>query len=131
MRGLDTNVLVRFLVQDDPKQAARATAVIESALSSGETLFLNHIVLCETVWVLESAYEISKADVADVLDRLMLTPQVSFEDKEEARTALSEYRVGKGDFADYLIGEVNSRSGCLETVTFDRDLGGSTRFKLF
>lgn len=130
MIGLDTNVLVRFLVQDDPKQSARATALIRSTVGSGDTLFLNHMVLCETVWVLESAYDIPRKQVADVLDQLLLTEHVSFEQKEEARSALTEYRAGKGDFADYLIGAVNARSGCVETVTFDRALSGATGFRV-
>jgi predicted nucleic-acid-binding protein len=128
MKGLDTNVLVRYLVKDDEKQAERASAFIRKIASSGESCFINHIVLCELVWVLESAYGFPKKEIADVLDKILITKQFEIESKDIIRQAILDYRHGKGDLADYLIGRINHASGCDATITFDRDLKPSACF---
>jgi len=130
MIGLDTNVLVRYLVKDDPRQASKASAYIRSAIERSETLFLNHIVLCEVVWVLESAYRYPKNAVLDVLEKVLLTKQFRIERKDEVWAALEEYRENEGDFADYLIGRANHSRGCEHTVTFDQTLKGSQTFRV-
>lgn len=130
MIGLDTNVLVRFLVQDDQAQAARAQEVIAAAVEAGERLYLNRIVLCELVWVLAGAYEEPKVEIAGTLERLLRAEQIEVERRDEVRRALDRYRSGRGDYADYLIGEGNQRDGCLHTVTFDRDLSKEAGFEL-
>jgi predicted nucleic-acid-binding protein len=130
MIGLDTNVLVRFLVQDDVRQSTRARELIQSAIDAGDELFLNHIVLCETVWVLESAYKFKRARIADTLEKLLLAEHVVVERKDEVRTVLAAYRAGKADFADHIIAAVNVRNGCDETVTFDTELRGTPSFRV-
>ena len=72
MRGLDTNVLVRYIVKDDHRQAEKASAYIRGVTERGEDCFINHIVLCELVWVLEAAYGFSKKEIAGVLERYLL-----------------------------------------------------------
>jgi len=130
MIGFDTNLLVRFLVRDDPAQAARVDALVDECLRSDEAVLLNGIVLCETVWVLESAYGFSRGVVAEVLEKILLTRQFDVESREEVWRALGRFRRGRGDFADYLLGERNSALGCSRTATFDRALEGEEGFLL-
>ena len=119
MIGIDTNVLVRYLVQDDPEQAARATRFIVHGCSSDEPCLINRVVLCELVWVLEGAYRYGRGKVSEALEGILRTAQLKVEDHQEAWTALRQYRAGS-DFADALIAVVNQREGCEHTVTFDR-----------
>jgi predicted nucleic-acid-binding protein len=128
MTGLDTNVLVRYLTQDDPGQAKKASAIIEEAAMKGEKLLIHPVVLCELVWVLETAYDYGRNDVATTLDRIVRTAQFEIADKEIVWSAWADYRSGKGDFADYLIGRANGRLGAAHTVTFDRELKGHRQF---
>lgn len=120
MKGLDTNILIRHLTQDNPAQARLATRFITSECSREEPCFINRIVLCETVWVLESAYGYSREDIAAVLERVIRTHQFRIEDVQAAWIALRLYRSGGADFADCLLGETNREAGCTETVTLDR-----------
>ena len=128
MNGLDTNVLVRYLVKDDKKQAERAGAYIRKTAVNGEGCFINSIVLCELVWVLESAYQYKKETIADVLERILATKQFEFERKDLTRQAVHEYREGRGDLADYLIGRINQAQGCEVTASFDRALRNASAF---
>lgn len=130
MKGLDTNVLVRYLVKDKPEQAEKAIAYIQKVVASGENCFINHLVLCELVWVLESAYGYKKKEIADVLQKLLMTKQFEIEFKDTARRAINEYSQGKGDLADYLIGNINHLNVCDVTATFDHDLKESRSFIL-
>ncbi len=130
MIGFDTNVLVRFLVRDDPLQAARVDGLVGECLDSGEAILLNGIVLCETVWVLESAYRFPRSVVGEVLERILLTRQLEVEDREGVWRALGRFRKGRADFADYLLGERNSALGCHRTATFDGALEGEEGFLL-
>ena len=130
MTGLDTNVLLRYLTQDDPAQAKTASAIIDDAAAKGETLLIHPIVLCELVWVLESAYDYGRLDVASTLDRILRTAQFEVADKETVWSAWADYRSGKADFADYLIGRANGQLGATHTVTFDRELKGHRQFRV-
>jgi predicted nucleic-acid-binding protein len=126
--GLDTNVLVRYLTQDDPSQAAKASRVIDAA--EGGELFVSSVVVCELVWVLEDSYDQKRDQIAQVLERLLLTGQLTFESKDLLWQVLADYRQGKGDLADYMIGRLAQRAGAPETLTFDRALKGSQFFRL-
>lgn len=128
MRGLDTNVLVRYLVRDDKKQAEKASAYIHKMTASGKRCYVNHVVLCELVWVLESAYEYSKREIAEVLEKILVTKQFEIDAKDLVSQAVHDYRNGSGDIADYLIGRVNRAKGCDATVTFDLALKASPYF---
>jgi len=120
VRGLDTNVLVRYLTQDDPRQSKRANAVIDAALAGDDRLHIDTIVLCELVWVLSTAYQLDRATVAATLLQLIDVAQLSLDDRDLLRQAAQRYRVGPGDFADYAIGLRNHAAGCETTLTFDR-----------
>ena len=119
MIALDTNVLIRFLVEDDEAQSRRATKLIEGAVARDEQLFVSDIVMCETVWVLSSAYGFSRAEIVDALSQLLRARSVVFNSADSIARALDAYRKERGDFADYLIRE-HARSAGAETVaTFD------------
>ena len=130
MLGIDTNVLVRHLVQDDPRQSHAATQVITKQCTRDNPGFINRIVLCELVWVLESAYGYSKDTIVNVLDRLLRTSQLRVEDAQTAWTAYRLYQKGKADFADCLLGSTNRLGGCESTVTLDRAAGRLEGFQL-
>lgn len=120
MIGLDTNVLVRYLAQDDRTQSPLATRFIEGSLSQDEPGFVPTIVLCELVWVLETSYEFDRERVAAVLDGLLRAQQLKFEDPDAASQALRDFQTSKADYVDCLIQRLGSIAGCSHTVTFDR-----------
>ncbi len=128
MTGFDSNVLVRYLVRDDADQAAVVSRLITDAAEGGVSVYLNKVVVCETVWVLESAYGYPKDTIADVLEKLLLTQRFEFEERDHVWRSLRRYREGRADLADYMIGEANHASGCEETATFDRALKGEGGF---
>ena len=130
MIGLDTNVLVRYLTEDDEAQLARVDALVTEALERQERLHLNTIVLCETAWVLRSVYGFDRNQLREALSRVVATRQFSVENLGIVRRAVDAFGRGKGDFADYLIGFLNQQSGCRTTATFDSDLRGAERFRL-
>lgn len=126
MIGLDTNVLVRYLLRDDPVQAARA----ERELERNERFLIDSIVLCELVWVLETGYGSSRTEIAAALERILATAQFEIESKDLALAALDDFRRSAADFSDCLIGRRNRAAGVPETVTFDRSLKGLEGFRL-
>jgi predicted nucleic-acid-binding protein len=130
MKGLDTNILVRYLTQDDRKQSKLAEKEIEKAISSGEKLMVQPIVICELVWVLESAYDYRKSEILTVLDQIMRTAQFEISDKDTVWRALNDFYESKGDFADYYIGRAHKRSGAMITLTFDKLLKDSEMFSV-
>jgi predicted nucleic-acid-binding protein len=130
MKGLDTNVIVRYLTQDDPAQAKRANAIIDRALAGAERLHLDTVVLCELVWVLRSAYGYDRATVAATLLKLTEASQLSVDDPDRLRDATRRYAQGTGDFADYVLGLRNQAAGCETTLTFDRAHRRSDLFTL-
>ncbi len=130
MIGVDTNVLVRYLTQDDPVQARKVDTFVATAIETGDRLHVDDIVLCELVWVLRAAYRFGKPVIAAALDKVMSTAIFSFDDRELLRSALTDYRNGPGDFSDYVIGRRNTRAGCEHTVTFDRPLNRERSFLL-
>lgn len=130
MIGLDTNVLVRYLTQDDPVQARKANHIIERALSTGSRVHVDAVVFCELVWVLKGVYEFERAEICSALEQLLDAAQVSVAGRAIVREALSSYRLGRGDFADCLIALNNDAAGCSSTATFDKALRGSKLFTL-
>lgn len=122
MIALDTNVLVRFLVDDDPKQAAAAAALINRVIADGDTLFVSDVVVCETVWVMSVSYDIGRREIAAVLRNLLRARHVTFRAADQLIRALEAYEAGKGDFADYLIREHARAADCDSVATFDRVL---------
>ncbi len=130
MIGLDTNLLIRYLVRDDPSQFDRARAEIEAAANRDEPLMINAIVLCEVVWVLGSAYDYSRTEIADAIEQILATAQFVIEWSDEARQALRDCRTTKAGFTDAFIGRINSSLSAAPTMTFDRDLAPLATFRV-
>jgi predicted nucleic-acid-binding protein len=126
--ALDTNVLVRFIVDDDPSQTAMAAAMIDRAGRRGVALFVPQIVLCELVWVLSFAYRFSRKEIVGALNQLRRAAQITVEGADEVRRAIEEYHSMRGDFSDYLIAERAIANGCTAVATFDRALLADARF---
>jgi predicted nucleic-acid-binding protein len=120
VKGLDTNVVVRYLTQDDRAQSRKANAIIDAALAGGDRVHLDTVVLCELVWVLRSAYRYDRKTVADVLGKLVEAAQISVDDRDRLLDAVGRYGRGTGDFADYVLALRNRAAGCDTTLTFDR-----------
>lgn len=130
MIGLDTNVVIRYLVQDDAKQAAIATTLIERELSADNPGLLTNIVLCEIVWVLEDSYGLARARVGEILEALFTAKQIALENADLAWQALRKLRSDAIDFSDALIALMAEKLGCSHTVTFDRDAAKMAQFQL-
>lgn len=120
MIGLDTNVVIRYLTQDDPKQSAIANRIIEQELTEKNQGYITLISLIEITWVLESCYEQSKNDVINVLDLLLTIKQISIEKTDLVYLALKRFRTGSADFSDALITLVCEDAGCKRVVSFDK-----------
>lgn len=130
MIGIDTNVLIRYIVQDDPRQARAATRLIEGQCSAEDPGFISHMVLCEFVWVLSSAYRYAKPEVIGVLEQLLRVAQLRVENPQILWRALEDFRRHRADFSDHLIGRLHAAQGCERTVTFDRLAAGAEGFEL-
>jgi predicted nucleic-acid-binding protein len=130
MIGLDSNVLVRYLVQDDAGQCARVDRLFRDGVAGDRSFHVPVVVLCELVWVLESGYALERAAIVDALERILITAQFTVEAKDLVRQALAEYAAGRGGFADGIIGLANRAAGCATTVTFDRGLRKSPAYQL-
>lgn len=117
MIGLDTNVLVRYLVQDNPEQAQQAKCAIEQATAKNIPIFINQIVICELLWVLSYSYDYSKDALIDLLQKILSTKQFEMEGREILWAAFGLYKKSKADFADCLLGIKNHRAGCSTTMT--------------
>lgn len=130
MTGVDTNVLVRFLTRDDPAQFRRADAFLCDLARRGELAFVDVVVLCELVWVLETAYGYDRSAISSALEGMLSASDLAIQERDRVRAAATAYRDRQGDFADHLIGELNAHAGCDKTVTFDRKLRSSARFQV-
>ncbi len=119
MLGIDTNVLVRFLVRDDEAQYEKARKLIKREVAAGRRVFIGQLVLLETEWVLRSRYGLSKNQIIETLSSLLDTADVQFEDEPAIEEALFTWKDAAADFADCLIGAKNRRLGCRATATFD------------
>lgn len=119
MIALDTNVLVRFLVQDDPAQAVAARGLIAGCTEDAPA-FIGREVLVELVWVLERAYRFGRAEIADTLDGLMAAEELVIEEIASAARAAHLYRETGGGFADLMIAAAAERAGAAALYTFDR-----------
>ncbi len=120
MIGLDTNVVIRFLAQDDEAQSPAATRLI-SRLSPERPGFISLVVLAEITWVLASAYKASRLRIAQAVDGLLRSAELIVEGAGAAYRALAAYEASAtGEFADALIAQVAALAGATEAVTFDR-----------
>jgi len=130
MIGLDTNVLVRYLTQDDPIQSPKAADLIERALTESEPGYISIVAMVETTWVLERTYEFSATDIAVAIERMLQAPVLTVESEQEVFTAMIAMKERRASFSDALIGALGARAGCSTTVTFNRRAAGLENFDL-
>jgi predicted nucleic-acid-binding protein len=119
MLGIDTNVLVRFLVRDDETQFEKARKLIKREVSAGRRVLVNQLVLMESEWVLRSRYAVPKNQIIAAISGLLDAIDIQFEDEQSIEEALFMWKDTAADFADCLIGAKNRRLGCRATVSFD------------
>lgn len=119
MIGVDTNVLVRYLVRDDQRQFEAARRLINREDGANEPTMISLVVLVEAEWVLRSRYDLNKADIAAAFSALLDTADLVFEDEPTLEHALYMWKVSRADFADCLINARHQRLGCRATATFD------------
>ena len=129
MIGLDTNVLVRYIVQDEPAQARKATALIES-LTDENPGFISLVALVELVWVIQGCYAAAKDDTLALLDKLLRLRTLRLENTEVVARAVRAYAASAADFADCLIECSGSQAQCSHTATFDRNASKTAGMQL-
>jgi predicted nucleic-acid-binding protein len=120
MIGLDSNILVRYLTQDDPIQSPKATAIIERRLTEENPGFVCIVAMAETVWVLDRACGLAMHEIAAAIERMLQTDVLVVENEQEVFTAMIALKEGHGSFADALIVALGARVGCSRTLTFDQ-----------
>lgn len=122
MIGLDTNVLVRYLTQDEPRQSAAATRLIDEELTAAEPGFISLIVLVELGWVLRRLYGATEAELADTAADLLASPQFHVEDRSVVQATVQHFRSlkSKAGWTDQLVAQIAKAAGCGRTVTFDK-----------
>ncbi len=120
MIGLDTNILVRLLVRDDPDQTEQARRFIDNRCTPESPGFINSVVLAEVVWVLDRVYRFPRRQIAAAIESLLMGQDRIVEYHDDVQAALAEYRSSNIDFIDAVIGRINLARGCEATATFDR-----------
>jgi len=130
MIGLDTNILLRFIVSDDPKQTSAAKEFLTRHCTPQNPGFVNLIVLCELVWVLNKAYRFARSDIAKLISGMLANRALVLEARDEVAAALHGFEADGLDFPDLLIGGINRSRGCQFTATFDRKATKQDGFKL-
>jgi len=129
MIGLDTNVIVRYLAQDDPVQSRKATACI-GQLSESRPGFISLIVVAETAWVLKTVYRLTDAVIAAAIERLLQASELVVQNEQQVFYAVAVAKQGRGSLADALIGALGGTAGCDHTLTFDRKAARLPEFEL-
>jgi predicted nucleic-acid-binding protein len=119
MIGLDTNVLVRYLTQDDPIQSPKATEIIERHLTEQNPGFVSVVAMVETAWASDCVYDLRPRDIAAAIERMLQADLLVVENEQEVFTAMVALKHGYGSFAHALIAELGIRAGCASTLTFD------------
>lgn len=130
MKGIDTNILIRFLIGDDTKQAKQAYNLFKKAEASKSELFVPLLVVLEIIWVLESVYEISRTSILDSLSDLTLMPILKFENQSTLQQFIHAAHSNKYDLSDLLIVHSAKSSGCEQIITFDKKASKYNLFEL-
>ena len=121
MFALDTNVIVRYIAQDDPAQSAAATRIFEDIISDKNHGFITSIALCETLWVLSRAYGQPREKLVEVVEALLKADNLELEHRDLVWNAKEDFRNGNADFSDYLIARIGKPQGASTTLSFDRN----------
>jgi predicted nucleic-acid-binding protein len=118
--GIDTNVLVRYVMQDDPEQTRAATRFMD-ALNTHRPGHISSVAMAELTWVLKTTYGATREELADAIEALLAADAIIVEHADCAHRALAALRSAGADFADAFVAAIDSNAGCAETVTFDKD----------
>ncbi|MGA3370197.1 MAG: type II toxin-antitoxin system VapC family toxin [Terracidiphilus sp.] len=121
MIGLDTNVLLRYLAQDDPTHSPRATEIVERRLTEEEPGFVSLVSILEVAWVLKSLFKRTRQEIANDIEMLLAADTLEVQNEQEVYYAVVSLRNGIGSFEDALIGALGDWRGCSATLTFDED----------
>jgi predicted nucleic-acid-binding protein len=130
MIGLDTNVLIRHITQDDPVQSPVSTEILERRFTEQQPGFLSVATILETVWVLESFYGLAAQEIATTIQATLQLATIVIQNEREIFLALHWFRSGKASFTDALMGELGLAAGCDFTFTFDRKAARLPGFRL-
>ena len=129
MIGIDTNILARFLAQDDAEQGQRADSLLQT-LSPQDPGFVSLVSLIELAWVMRSRYRVSRSELIQNLERLLNSPELVIESQQTVAQAIARFGAAKTDFADCLIERSGHVAGCRHTVTFDENAAKTSGMKL-
>jgi len=130
MKSLDTNVIIRFLVNDDREQAEAVKRILLDAEEKGESFFISDPVMLETIYVLDSVYEYQRGEILDAIESMLLMRILSFENPDVIQELVTQGRKIKIELEDLLIGLIPRASGCGTTITFDKKAARSDLFTL-
>jgi predicted nucleic-acid-binding protein len=130
MIGLDTNVLVRYIAQDDAVQSPIATRIVEDRLTEEHPGFISLVTIAETVWVLDRSFGLSVAEIAAAVERLLQIDVLFVQNEQEVFTAMVALKTSTGSFSDALIGALGRQAGCAATLTFDKKAARLQDFQL-
>jgi predicted nucleic-acid-binding protein len=128
--GIDTNILVRYLGQDDPVQSRKATQIFEQRLTEDDPGFISLVTMAETAWVLERAYGLSHTEIAAAIERILQADSLSVQNEQEVFTAMTVVKAGRASFADALIAAIGTWADCELTLTFDKKAARLDQFQL-
>lgn len=121
MIGVDTNILIRYITQDDAEQSSVVNSLMEFYAGHEQSIFISSIVICEVVWVLKHAYKYSKPQILQVLNTILATPEFCYEDFVALRLSITDYKNSSADLSDILIGYIGKKYGCDHTISFDKE----------
>lgn len=130
MIGLDTNILVRYIMQDDPLQSPKATRIIERRLTEKDLGFISLAALLETAWVLENIYGLSEQELAQAIETILQIKTFVVQNEKEVHFAMLALKSGQGSFAGALIAALGTWAGCASTLTFDKKASRLQGFEL-
>jgi predicted nucleic-acid-binding protein len=128
--GLDTNVVLRYLLQDDARQSRQANQIIDGRLNEREPGFLSLVCVLEIVWVMRSVLRLGPSDIAAHLEQLLVADSLVVQNEQQVFEAAFALKRGLGEFEDALVGALNAWAGCGKTLTFDRKAGRLAGFEL-
>ena len=130
MTGLDTNILLRYILEDDPVQSPRAERLMEYTFTEANPGYISLVTIAETAWVLSSFYRFNAQDVVSAIQSLLDMAVIEIQNKSEVYAAMIALQSGQADFADALIANIGTWSGCTTTLTFDKKASRLPGFQL-
>ncbi len=128
MKALDTNILVRFLIQDDKQQAQTVKTLLSQAENNKQSFFVTLLVVLELIWVLEAVYKVTRKDILLSINELLSMPVLNFEKQKVVRQFISVAQTSRFDLSDLLIALSALQENCETTYTFDKK---AAKFKFF